>query len=47
MSYGSRARIGYTCPIYLAEIFPYDFYKMVPRHLGSPGIRPGSRPRLT
>jgi maleate isomerase len=30
MSYGSRARIGYTCPVYLAEIFPYDFYKMVP-----------------
>jgi maleate isomerase len=28
--YGTRARIGYTCPIYLAEIFPYDFYKMVP-----------------
>ncbi|MFI5266356.1 MAG: hypothetical protein ACHQ7M_03165 [Chloroflexota bacterium] len=30
MSYGSRARIGYTCPVYLAEIFPYDFYKIVP-----------------
>ncbi len=30
MPYGSRARIGYTCPIYLAEIFPYDFYKIVP-----------------
>lgn len=30
MSYGTRARIGYTCPVYLAEIFPYDFYKMVP-----------------
>lgn len=30
MSYGSRARIGYTCPIYLAEIFPYDFYHIVP-----------------
>jgi maleate isomerase len=30
VSYGSRARIGYTCPVYLAEIFPYDFYKMVP-----------------
>ena len=28
--YGTRARIGYTCPVYLAEIFPYDFYKMVP-----------------
>jgi len=30
VSYGSRARIGYTCPVYLAEIFPYDFYKIVP-----------------
>src|SRR6478672_10836760 len=30
MAYGSRARIGYTCPVYLAEIFPYDFYKMAP-----------------
>lgn len=30
MTYGSRARIGYTCPVYLAEIFPYDFYKIVP-----------------
>lgn len=30
MSYGARARIGYTCPVYLAEIFPYDFYKIVP-----------------
>src|SRR5437870_4991560 len=30
MSYGSRARIGYTCPVYLAEIFPCDFYKIVP-----------------
>ena len=30
MTYGSRARIGYTCPIYLAEVFPYDFYKIVP-----------------
>ena len=28
--YGTRARIGYTCPVFLAEIFPYDFYKMVP-----------------
>ena len=28
--YGSRARIGYTCPVYQAEIFPYDFYKMAP-----------------
>lgn len=30
MAYGTRARIGYTCPIFLAEIFPYDFYKIVP-----------------
>ena len=30
MSYGSRARIGYTCPVYLAEIFPYDFYRIAP-----------------
>src|SRR6478672_5207771 len=30
MAYGSRARIGYTCPVFLAEIFPYDFYKIVP-----------------
>src|SRR5713226_141672 len=30
MAYGTRARIGYTCPVFLAEIFPYDFYKMVP-----------------
>jgi maleate cis-trans isomerase len=28
--YGTRARIGYTCPIFLAEIFPYDFYRIVP-----------------
>lgn len=30
MAYGTRARIGYTTPIFLAEIFPYDFYKIVP-----------------
>jgi maleate isomerase len=29
-SYGSRARIGYTCPPLMAEIFPYEFYKLVP-----------------
>ncbi len=29
-SYGHRARIGYTCPPLLAEVFPYDFYRMVP-----------------
>jgi len=28
--YGSRARIGYTCPPQLAEVFPYEFYKMAP-----------------
>jgi maleate isomerase len=28
--YGDRARIGYTCPIYLAEVFPLDFYRIVP-----------------
>ncbi|HLY66512.1 MAG TPA: hypothetical protein VKU60_13340 [Chloroflexota bacterium] len=30
MSYGSRARIGYTCPVFLAEIFVYDFYQIAP-----------------
>lgn len=29
-SYGYRARIGYTCPVFLAEIFPLDFYRMAP-----------------
>ncbi len=33
MPYGTRARICYTCPIFLAEIFPYDFYKMVPEDI--------------
>jgi hypothetical protein len=28
--YGSRARIGYTCPPLCAEVFPYEFYKLVP-----------------
>ena len=28
--YGARARIGYTCPPLLAEVFPYEFYKIVP-----------------
>jgi len=28
--YGYRARIGYTCPPLSAEIFPYEFYKLVP-----------------
>ena len=29
-TYGHRARIGYTCPPLTAEIFPYEFYKLVP-----------------
>jgi maleate isomerase len=28
--YGHRARIGYICPPLLAEVFPYEFYKLVP-----------------
>jgi maleate isomerase len=28
--YGHRARIGYTCPPLSAEIFPYEFYQLVP-----------------
>src|SRR5262249_11849286 len=28
--YGPRARIGYPCPPLSAEIFPYEFYKLVP-----------------
>ena len=28
--YGHRARIGYTCPPRSAEVFPYEFYKLVP-----------------
>src|SRR5215469_11892675 len=28
--YGHRARIGYTSPPLTTEIFPYEFYKMVP-----------------
>ena len=28
--YGYRARIGYTCPPLSAEVFPYEFYKLVP-----------------
>jgi hypothetical protein len=27
--YGRRARIGYICPPLCAEIFPYEFYKLV------------------
>lgn len=29
-SYGYRARIGYTVPLLIAEIFPFDFYKIAP-----------------
>src|SRR5262245_54953879 len=28
--YGQRARIGYVCPPLIAEVFPYEFYKIVP-----------------
>lgn len=28
--YGYRARIGYTSPPLTAEVFPYEFYKIVP-----------------
>ncbi|HSR56330.1 MAG TPA: hypothetical protein VLN73_08805, partial [Alphaproteobacteria bacterium] len=28
--YGHRARIGYTSPPSATEIFPYEFYKIVP-----------------
>ena len=28
--YGYRARIGYTSPPAVTEVFPYEFYKMVP-----------------
>src|SRR5262249_20266873 len=28
--YGHRARIGYPCPPLSAEVFPYEFYKLVP-----------------
>src|SRR5438045_7527348 len=28
--YGYRARIGYTSPPLTTEVFPYEFYKMVP-----------------
>jgi maleate cis-trans isomerase len=29
--YGHRARIGYTSPLACTEVFPYEFYRMVPR----------------
>ena len=28
--YGYRARIGYTSPPLTTEVFPYEFYKIVP-----------------
>src|SRR4051794_19344315 len=28
--YGHRARIGYTSPPFTTEVFPYEFYKIVP-----------------
>src|SRR5438105_1915535 len=28
--YGSRARIGYTSPPLTTEVFPYEFYQIVP-----------------
>ena len=28
--YGHRARIGYTSPPLVTEVFPYEFYKIVP-----------------
>lgn len=28
--YGHRARIGYTSPPIIAEVFPYEFYKIAP-----------------
>jgi maleate cis-trans isomerase len=28
--YGHRARIGYVCPPSIAEVFPYEFYRVVP-----------------
>ena len=29
--YGSRARIGYTSPPLTTEVFPYEFYQIVPK----------------
>ena len=29
--YGHRARIGYACPPRVAEVFVYEFYKIVPK----------------
>ena len=32
--YGTRARIGYTSPPLVSEIFPYEFYQMAPEGVG-------------
>ena len=29
--YGYRARIGYTSPPVVTEVFPYEFYQIVPK----------------
>ncbi|MEK7281360.1 MAG: hypothetical protein AAB037_03285, partial [Chloroflexota bacterium] len=29
-AYGYRARIGYTCPVFIGEVFPFDFYRIAP-----------------
>lgn len=31
MMYGHRARIGYTSPLAATEVFPYEFYALVPK----------------
>jgi maleate isomerase len=31
MMYGYRARIGYTSPLAATEVFPYEFYDLVPK----------------
>jgi len=31
MHYGHRARIGYTSPLAATEVFPYEFYAVVPK----------------
>jgi maleate isomerase len=31
MMYGYRARIGYTSPLASTEVFPYEFYEVVPK----------------
>ena len=31
MMYGHRARIGYTSPLAATEVFPYEFYGLVPK----------------